>query len=60
MSEPEAIKASDLMKLMEVVKVATGLYNAVELMLPEVPVEVAAELVSLQAALHDLGLREVT
>lgn len=54
MKEIEAIRKSDLMKLMEVVKHATGLYNALE-----GHGDMAEPFNSLGAALRDLGLEEV-
>lgn len=53
--EAEAIKASDLLKLMDVVKEATGLYNCLERNDYAGP-----EFDQLGAALRALGLNEVT
>lgn len=52
--EVEAIRASDLMKLMEVVKAATGLYNALEGEEYKSP-----EFDQLGAAFRALGIGEV-
>ena len=55
----EQIKASDLLKLMDVVKEATGWYNALEqVVCPSV--EVHMEWQNLGEALRALGLNEVT
>ena len=52
--EAEAIRASDLLKLMDVVKEATGLYNALER-----DGHTSPEFDQLGAALRALGLGEV-
>jgi len=58
--EAEAIKASDLMKLMDVVQAATGLYNAIERQHgPDPERTVAEEWEGLGDALRSLGLAEV-
>lgn len=54
-AEVEAIKASDLLKLMKVVEHATGLYNAIERDGGYEP----AEFKELGDALRALGLNEV-
>lgn len=56
--EVEAIKASDLLKLMDVVKEATGLYNALERHWPAGQPEVSDEFCLLGDALRALGLME--
>jgi hypothetical protein len=58
--EAEAIKASDLMKLMDVVQSATGLYNALENAWPKGFPEISDEFCALGDALRALGLTEVT
>ena len=61
MSEPEAIKASDLVRLMEVVKAATGVYNALERDFPSGhEPNLWDDWAELGNALRDLGLIEVT
>jgi hypothetical protein len=54
--EVEAIRASDLMKLMEVVKAATGLYNVCE---HHLELRDQVEFRELGDALRALGLNEV-
>lgn len=53
----EAIKASDLMLLMKVVEMATGLYNAIE---RGHELDVHVEWEKLGESLRELGLIEVT
>lgn len=56
----EQIKASDLLKLMDVVKEATGLYNALEKEGAwELPAEARTEWDKLGNALRALGLAEI-
>lgn len=57
MDKVEGIKASDLLKLMQVVEKATGLWNALERLTPEMLVP--EEFSELGAALRALGLAEV-
>jgi hypothetical protein len=59
--EVEAIRASDLLKLMEVVKCATGLWNVIErhAMQGEQPPWISDDFDLLGGALRDLGLMEV-
>ena len=55
----EAIKASDLLLLMDVVRDATGLYNALERALPWQDQSWEGEWADLGTALRALGLNEV-
>lgn len=58
--EAEAIRASDLLKLMDVVKEATGLYNALEKADLNLPFEIQEEYDKLGDAFRALGLIEAT